>query len=70
MFYFHSTRRKFRERGILIVIPIDFRIIGIISRFGLDWKKEKQKRKVAFFILCFEKKMRKIKKIALGSDFT
>ena len=70
VFYFQSTRRRFRVRGILIVIPIDFQIMGVISRFGLDWKKENRKRKAAFFILCFEKKMRKIKKIALGSDFT
>ena len=57
MFYFHSTRRKFRERGILIVIPIDFRIIGIISRFVLDEKKENKRKKnrEAAFSFCVSK---------------
>ena len=57
MFYFHSTRRKFRERGILIVIPIDFRIIGIISMFGLDEKKENKRKKnrEADFFFFFSK---------------
>ena len=38
VFYFHSIRRRFRVRGILIVIPIDFLVMVVISRFGLDEK--------------------------------
>ena len=71
VFYFQSTRRRFRVRGILIVIPIDFQNIGVISRFGLDWKKETRKRKAVFFYFVFRKEnVKNKKKIALGSDFT
>ena len=38
VFYFHSIRRRFRVRGILIFIPIDFLVMVVISRFGLDEK--------------------------------
>ena len=38
VFHFHSMRRRFRVRGILIVTPIDFSVMVVISRFGLDEK--------------------------------
>ena len=38
VFYFHLIRIRFSVRGILIVIPIDFLVVVVISRFGLDEK--------------------------------
>ena len=38
VFYFHWMRRRFSVRGILIVTPIDFSVMVVISRFGLDEK--------------------------------
>ena len=38
VFYFHSMRRRFRVQGILIVTPIEFSAMVVISRFGLDEK--------------------------------
>ena len=34
VFYFHSIRRRFRVRGMLIVTSIDFSVMVVISRFG------------------------------------
>ena len=45
--------------------------MGVIYRFGLDWKKENRKKESSFFYFVFRKEnVKNRKKIALGSDFT